>query len=108
MTWPKGVLPLSLMAPSSLMTPYVTTDWSPFGKKLRSKRPEVQSREKTGTEKAEFQGLKLRKTLSQERQDRPSHTSRTHDFGVKLRVSYLVLLPVCVSCSVHSHVVWFV
>lgn len=101
------------------MATSVTVDWSPFGKKLRSKRPEVQSIEKTGTEKAEFQGLKLRKTLSQERQDKPLRTSGsgTHDFGVKLRVSNLapqwrvVLLnfPVCqFVCLVYIVLVWFV
>lgn len=93
------------------MATSVTVDWSPFGRKLRSKRPEVQSREKTGTEKAEFQGLKLRKTLSQERQDKPSRTSGggTHDFGIKLRVSNLSLnggpsliflsLSLCAQCT---------
>ena len=66
-------------------------DGSPFGKRLRARRPEGQTsspREKEGGAKVEFQGFKLRKTLSQEQQEMSRGGS--HDFGVKLKVCMFV------------------
>lgn len=61
---------------------------SPFGKRLRPRRPDPQSSsvKETGDEKAEFQGFKLRRTTSQEQREKSGRGGSGYDFGVKLRV----------------------
>ena len=69
--------------------PLSAADVSPFGKRLRSRRPDPQpsSVKETGGEKAEFQGFRLRRTTSQEQREKTSRGGGSgYDFGVKLRV----------------------
>ena len=91
---PSPPLPLSPLPPSlSLSLPLplslcLLLDGSLFGKKLRSRRAEPQGSSAQDKKKPEFQGFKLRKTLSHEQGKSPQGGEGSgYNFGVKLRVS---------------------
>lgn len=72
----------------------IIIDGSLFGKKVHSRRPDTQTSKVEERGKAEFQGFKLRRTLSQDQQVQspPGGSGNRHDFGIKLKVSIILYI----------------